>query len=76
MRRVWVRNLCERCASALSDVSGEHLETEGPDGERSRDEPNDGNLGTPERHRRLFEQKGNTVSLQRARARARELEQR
>jgi hypothetical protein len=33
-------------------------------------------LGTPERHRRLFEQKGNTVSLQHVRTRARELEQR
>jgi hypothetical protein len=33
-------------------------------------------LGTPERHRRLFEQKASTVSLQHVRARARELEQR
>ena len=43
MRGVRIRNLRERRASALSDVSDHHLGAERPHNERSGDEPNDGN---------------------------------
>jgi hypothetical protein len=43
MRGVRIRNLRERLASALPDVSGHHLGAERLHNERSGDEPNDGN---------------------------------
>lgn len=43
MRPVWLRNLRERRASVLSDVSDHHLGAECPHNERSGDEPTDGN---------------------------------
>jgi hypothetical protein len=55
MRRVRVRNLRERRASALSNVSDEHLGAQRKHDEKSRDEPNEGRAGdeVEERDRRI-----------------------